>query len=333
MSDERAFLQAIEARPRDDLRRLVFADWLDERNDPRADFIRLHLALALLGPDHLDRVAGEHELSVLRKQCDAAFLKVIEPKRASHRDDPTGTRRCTCFNQYSGQRKQLRKTYFHTDTQDTECYAWKLLLAKIGEAAHDGVEEFAPFRRQSEDVRSQIITLPPSIATLKTVKTLDLYGSSLVRLPPEIGEMTSLETFVPYTSYRLHWFPFELTRCPRLRSSTVSTRAIYGNYKHRPPFPQLDLGASIAPGRKEPERLHLKHGSGPSTRPCSVCGTPFEDRRRHRVWISLRVATDVLPLLVNACSDECVCRLPTPPEGYVQTPHQGGDGVEQPPPE
>lgn len=34
-----------------------------------------------------------------------------------------------------------------------------------------------------------------------------LYRSNLVRIPPEIGAMTSLEEFTPYTSYRLHWFP------------------------------------------------------------------------------------------------------------------------------
>lgn len=39
-----------------------------------------------------------------------------------------------------------------------------------------------------------------------------LYGSNLVRIPPEIGAMTSLEEFTPYTSYRLHWVPYEITR-------------------------------------------------------------------------------------------------------------------------
>lgn len=34
-------------------------------------------------------------------------------------------------------------------------------------------------------------------------------------------------------------FPYELTRCPRLRASVVSTRALYGNFKYRPPFPAL----------------------------------------------------------------------------------------------
>ena len=63
------------------------------------------------------------------------------------------------------------------------------------------------------------------------IYTMNLYGSGLVRIPPEVGEMTALEDFDPYTSYRLHWFPFEITRCPKLKDSRVSTRALYGNFK------------------------------------------------------------------------------------------------------
>ncbi|GGV23742.1 hypothetical protein GCM10010495_44190 [Kitasatospora herbaricolor] len=59
-----------------------------------------------------------------------------------------------------------------------------------------------------------------------------------------------------------------------------------------------------------------------------VCDGPVT--RPRRVWISLRVATDVLPLLVNACSVACVAALPAPPKGYVRGPHSGGPAVRQP---
>jgi uncharacterized protein (TIGR02996 family) len=36
-----AFLQAIKEQPEDDTPRLVLADWLTERGDPRGDFLRL----------------------------------------------------------------------------------------------------------------------------------------------------------------------------------------------------------------------------------------------------------------------------------------------------
>jgi hypothetical protein len=221
--------------------------------------------------------------------------------------------------------------YFHCESQDTECGPWRRLLESVEEAAAGGREEFAPLRGMGPEERAQILTLPPTIAKLKAVKALHLYGSYLVRIPPEVGEMAALETFDPYTSYRLHWLPYELTRCTKLRNSTVSTRALYGNYKYRAPFPRLHTGAEVAPGRAEPERLPLKRWKASPTRPCSVCGRQFEDRRRHRVWVSLRVATDVLPLLVNACSQECVAKLSSPPEGYVSTSHRGGLRVQQPP--
>jgi uncharacterized protein (TIGR02996 family) len=45
MSDEAPFLDAIRANPDDDHVRLIFADWLEERGDPRGEFIRVQYAL------------------------------------------------------------------------------------------------------------------------------------------------------------------------------------------------------------------------------------------------------------------------------------------------
>ena len=40
---------------------------------------------------------------------------------------------------------------------------------------------------------------------------------------------------------------------------------------------------------------------------------PFrESTTLHQVWISFWVATDALPLLVNACSKVCINKLPRP---------------------
>lgn len=329
MSDDTGFLRAIKSRPSDRTARLVYADWLDERGDPRGDFVRLHLALGAAAPDHVERVAGENELSQLRKGCSASWLAVVEPERAP--PDAFASRRlCGCFEGLGDQMKRRTSPYFHIDAQDTECDPWKRLLDEVEEAAADGRAEFSPLDDMSGEDRAQILTLPPTVAKLKAVKWLNLYGSCLVRIPPEVGEMTSLEGFDPYTSYRLHWFPYELTRCKVLQGSRVSTRALYGNYKHRPQFPRLHSDAEVAAGRSETIQLPLKRLRGGLTRPCNVCGAPFEDRRQHRLWISLRVATDVLPLLVNACSAECVGHLPSPPEGYVAVSHKGGPDVKQP---
>lgn len=163
---------------------------------------------------------------------------------------------------------------------------------------------------------AQVTELPRSIERLKSVKRLILYGSSLVRIPPEIGEMAALEEFVPYTSYRLHWFPFEITRCSKLSKSTVSTRALYGNYKYRAPFPQLpQIHSSLVPSA------------------CSVCQSPLEGLTPFQYWISLPVGSDILPLLVHACSEKCISDLPKPPQDYIAFPHRGGLGLAQPDPE
>lgn len=52
--------------------------------------------------------------------------------------------------------------------------------------------------------------------------------------------MSALTTFDPYTSRRLHWYPYEITRCANLRDSRVSTRDLYGNFKNR--LPPRDRG-------------------------------------------------------------------------------------------
>jgi uncharacterized protein (TIGR02996 family) len=44
--EEEAFLRAIAAAPADDAPRLVYADWLDEHGDPRAEFLRAEVAFA-----------------------------------------------------------------------------------------------------------------------------------------------------------------------------------------------------------------------------------------------------------------------------------------------
>lgn len=53
----------------------------------------------------------------------------------------------------------------------------------------------------SYDEAMQIRVLPRNIALLVHVQTLNLYGSNLVELPAEVGDMRSLKTLVVHTSY------------------------------------------------------------------------------------------------------------------------------------
>jgi hypothetical protein len=221
---------------------------------------------------------------------------------------------CRCLEPQN-KRRGWREPRIHAESQDMTVDAWKRLLDLIDLAAEDGREAFSPSTELGWDDWWQIVTLPPTIAKLKAVKVLDLYASGLVRVPPEIGEMDSLVEFDPYTSYRLHSLPFEITRCKNLAESRISTRALYGNYKFRPPFPKLPQAVELlAPKR------------------CSVCGEPFGSFIPIQTWISARTATDVMPLLVHACSAACLDRLPRAADGYVAGPHEGGLGVVQPEP-
>lgn len=216
---------------------------------------------------------------------------------------------CSCFD--PDERKTIQ---MHSTPQNTECASWQKLLVLIDYAAAARWETLDLREYLSIEELAEITVLPRSIGKLKSVKKLSFYGSYISRIPPEIGEMTSLEEFVPYTSYNLHWFPYEITRCPQLRDSSISTKALYGNYKFRTPFPRLpELIPDVVP------------------QVCSVCNGSFDEDGPRQRWISLRVATDVVPLLVHACSEWCIQQLPMPPENYVSRPHRGGPTIEQPP--
>jgi hypothetical protein len=233
------------------------------------------------------------------KMWDAARFAGIRPN-------------CSCMDaQYN--RGRFGELSLHSQVQDTKCEGWQLLCGLVEAAASEGLEDFAPGLAMPQDLWSQIITLPISISKLTSVRKLYLYGSFLVRVPVEIGDMVNLEELDLYTSYRLHWLPFEVTRCSKLKRSRFSTRALYGNNKYRPPFPRLG---------------NLPFQAGAVANKCSICNADSLQQR----WISLRVGTDVLPLLANVCSDACIGRLPSPTQGYVSQPHTGGLELVQPPP-
>jgi uncharacterized protein (TIGR02996 family) len=59
MTHDEAFLQAILEAPDDDTPRLIYADWLEEQDDPRGEFIRVQCQLARLAPDDPARPALE----------------------------------------------------------------------------------------------------------------------------------------------------------------------------------------------------------------------------------------------------------------------------------
>lgn len=216
------------------------------------------------------------------------------------------------------QRMNNRISKIPNDVQDRNSIAWKKLCEYVDQVAENGSEEFVPREALGDELFAQIFTLPETIAKLKKVKKVGLYGSNLKRIPPEIGQMESLEYFDPYTSYDLHWFPFEIYHCKKLKDSRISTRALYGNYKNRMGFPKLDHN----PVRYFGDDLE-----------CSVCQKELTYQSTNQMWITANVGTDTIPMLANLCSKECEQSLPDAPENYVQFPHKGGADLMQPPDE
>jgi len=201
------------------------------------------------------------------------------------------------------------------NVQDRNSKAWQMLCEYIDEIAESGSDEFVPREALGNELFAEIHTLPKSISKLKNVTKIGLYGSQLKRIPPEIGEMESLEYFDPYTSYKLHWFPYEIMDCKKLKDSRISTRALLGNFKNRMLFPSLE---------DNPIRYFGE------TVKCSICKKEMSYEETNQLWITLRTGTDTIPLLANLCSKECEEELPQPPENYVQQAHKGGMNLVQP---
>ena len=67
MNDHEAFLAAIRANPGDEAPRLVYADWLEERGDPRGEYLRLE--------HQLNQV--RRRLAALQAEIDPHWLSVI----------------------------------------------------------------------------------------------------------------------------------------------------------------------------------------------------------------------------------------------------------------
>jgi uncharacterized protein (TIGR02996 family) len=76
MSDDAPFIEVIRQDPDDASRRLVYADWLQERGDPRAEYLRLGCQAA----QALARVAQ------LREQLDPAWVAAMRAGRSRARE-------------------------------------------------------------------------------------------------------------------------------------------------------------------------------------------------------------------------------------------------------
>jgi hypothetical protein len=201
----------------------------------------------------------------------------------------------------------------HAEAQDQSVAGWGKVTNLIEQLARTAASILEPSAQIPWEDWMRVITLPPQVASLTHVVGIRLYGSHLRTLPPEIGRMTSLRELDIYTSYSLHWLPYEVSRCANLSVSRMSTRALYGNKKTRLPFPRLSRPIeSLLPSS------------------CSVCDQPFGERTPQLFWTTQRVGTDDVPLLVHSCSSACVDLIPSAPSGFFERPHKGGGGIGMP---
>jgi len=77
MQDSVAFHRLIAAAPDDDAPRLVYADWLEERGDPRGEFLRLECRLRALPETSEEHLALLPRLAELGGGADVRWLAAV----------------------------------------------------------------------------------------------------------------------------------------------------------------------------------------------------------------------------------------------------------------
>jgi uncharacterized protein (TIGR02996 family) len=87
MADERAFLAAILESPEDDCTKLVYADWLEERGDPRAEYLRLVVQARRQKAVTPEQRRRHQELST---ELAELRTRQAEDWRAGHESTPEG---------------------------------------------------------------------------------------------------------------------------------------------------------------------------------------------------------------------------------------------------
>src|SRR5262249_59488889 len=79
MSLEQGFLQAMIENADDDGVRLILADWLEERGDPRGEFIRIQVDRARPSLDELRQTMNERRESELLRAHEKEWVAPLRP--------------------------------------------------------------------------------------------------------------------------------------------------------------------------------------------------------------------------------------------------------------
>jgi uncharacterized protein (TIGR02996 family) len=84
MTDEQAFVQAIQAAPADDAPRLIYADWLEERGELGGEYLRLEAFLASTPPRSRKAKELRGRLQELHGRLRPDWLAVFEQPALMH---------------------------------------------------------------------------------------------------------------------------------------------------------------------------------------------------------------------------------------------------------
>lgn len=83
-SEDAEFLEEIRRSPNDDTPRLIYADWLEEQGDVRAEYLRLECEVASLGKHDALYVELRPRLMELRQQIDIRWITAVGRTRVAN---------------------------------------------------------------------------------------------------------------------------------------------------------------------------------------------------------------------------------------------------------
>lgn len=78
MTEEQSFLNAILSNPADTTAKLVYADWLDDRGDHRAEILRLKVKLTQLEPESAEFSIAQNRLNRLEPTASPNWLILLD---------------------------------------------------------------------------------------------------------------------------------------------------------------------------------------------------------------------------------------------------------------
>jgi uncharacterized protein (TIGR02996 family) len=92
--EDRAFLRAILDHPADRMPWMAYADWLDDRGDPRSEFLRLSVERADLPEGDPHRYGIDIQLAALRAELDANWMMMFDTPLIGNCRQPPWEFRC-----------------------------------------------------------------------------------------------------------------------------------------------------------------------------------------------------------------------------------------------